>query len=66
MPTRGEGVFLFDTQARGGALIDSVEFGIQLADLSISRIGQDAQWALSQPTFGSANVAAADRRLRRN
>lgn len=53
----GEGVYLFDRADRGGALLDSVRFGPQLADLSIGRLGNSGQWVLCQPTFGSANRA---------
>ncbi len=53
----GEGVFLFDAAASGGRLLDSAQFGLQIADLSIGRIGEDGRWGLTQPTFGSANVA---------
>ncbi|PYI84918.1 MAG: hypothetical protein DME26_12340 [Verrucomicrobia bacterium] len=49
----GEGVFLFDSAARGGALLDSVAFGLQITDLSIGRTGQSGDWQLTQPTFGS-------------
>ncbi len=52
----GEGVYLYDTTANGGGLIDSVEFGMQLPDLSIGR-GADGQWRLTIPTLGQANVA---------
>ena len=50
----GEGVFLFDASYQ---LVDSVEFGVQVTDLSIGRVGHEAEWALTQPTFGAANVA---------
>ncbi len=55
----GEGVFLFDAAYQ---LVDSVEFGVQVTDLSIGRIsdiklGHEAEWTLTQPTFGAANVA---------
>ena len=52
-----EGVFLYDTVANGGALVDSVEFGRQLTDLSIAR-RDDGSWTLGTPTFGGANVFA--------
>ncbi len=52
----GEGVFLHDKPAAGGALLDSVSFGLQLPDLSIGRLAGGA-WGLTRPTFGSANVA---------
>ncbi len=50
----GDDLFLFDA---AGMLLDSVEFGLQLADLSIGRLA-DGTWALNTPTFGSNNVAA--------
>ncbi len=53
----GEGVFLFHTVANGGALLDSVEFGTQLPDLSIGRLNQGGEWLPTQPTFGSPNLA---------
>ena len=31
----GEGVYLFENPARGGGLVDSVEFGLQLPNLSL-------------------------------
>jgi hypothetical protein len=55
----GEGVYLFNSTAAGGALVDSVAFGMQISDLSIGRVGADAHWALTQPTIGAANVAQA-------
>jgi hypothetical protein len=50
----GEGLYLYNNS---GQLLDSVEFGLQLPDMSIGRIGNDSSWALSVPTFGQANVA---------
>lgn len=50
----GEGLYLYDSS---GELLDSVEFGIQLPDLSIGRIGYGGQWALTVPTFGRPNIA---------
>jgi len=50
----GETLYLYDS---GGQLIDSVEFGTQLPDLSIGRIGRNGQWTLTVPTFGEANIA---------
>ena len=52
----GEGLFLYDTIANGAGLIDSVEFGLQIPDMSIGRTGHDAEWTLTQPTFGEANI----------
>lgn len=51
----GEGVFLFDKVNAGGALLDSVEFGLQLADLSIGRL-HGGEFVLTQPTLGTDNL----------
>ncbi len=53
----GESLFLYNAASAGGALIDSVEFGLQLIDRSIGRLS-DGGWTLTQPTFGLANRAA--------
>ena len=50
----GEAVYLYTA---GGALVDAVTFGPQLADYSIGRLA-NGQWGLCVPTFGAANVAA--------
>jgi hypothetical protein len=50
----GEGVYLFDAASN---LIDSVTFGLQLADLSVGRFGSSGEWKLCQPSFGGTNVA---------
>lgn len=50
----GDDLSLFNKPASGGALLDSVNFGVQLADLSIGR-GGDGMWTLCRPTFGTAN-----------
>lgn len=52
----GEGVYFFDGT---GTLIDSVDFGNQIAGMSIGRIGQAGEWMLNTLTLGAANVAAA-------
>ncbi|HOX01489.1 MAG TPA: lamin tail domain-containing protein [Candidatus Paceibacterota bacterium] len=52
----GEGLYLFDSPARGGALLDSIQFGRQLADGSLGRL-PDGQWGLCRPTFGAPNLA---------
>ncbi len=51
----GDSLHLFD---RSGRLLDSVQFGLQLADLSIARMGGAATWALAEPTPGAENRAA--------
>jgi hypothetical protein len=50
----GESVYLYD---KNGTLIDSVEFGLQLPDLSIGRVGYGGNRHLTKPTFGAANMA---------
>ncbi|MHA3774957.1 lamin tail domain-containing protein [Verrucomicrobiota bacterium sgz303538] len=57
LDNHGEGVYLYDSAANGGTLLDSVVFGLQLPDLSVGRIGRDGTWTLTQPTPGTANVA---------
>lgn len=54
--SNGDEVLLFDSVANGGALLDSVNFGPQLLDLSIGRRA-DGSWGLCQPSLGSPNVA---------
>jgi len=54
----GDGVFLFDTEAKARTLVDTVEFGLQIPDLSTGRVGDDHDWGLTQPTFGTANLPA--------
>jgi len=52
----GDAVYLYNSAANGGALLDSVVFGLQVPDLSIGR-GPDGAWVLCQPTFGTHNLA---------
>lgn len=54
----GDSVSLHDVPARGGVLLDSVSFGLQVADLSVGR-RSDGSWGLCQPTFGAPNVAVS-------
>jgi len=54
----GEGVYLYDTIAAGGGLIDSVEFGLQLKGFSIGRVAGGG-WHLTVPTPGIANIIHA-------
>ena len=52
----GDDVFLYASPANGGALLDSVTFGLQLPDLSIGRLNGGV-WGLCKPAFGTANIA---------
>jgi CotH protein/lamin tail-like protein len=54
----GDDLSLNDKPASGGALLDSVPFGLQLADYSIGRTA-DGVWTLCRPTFGAANFVQA-------
>ncbi len=47
----GEALYLYDTT---GHLLDSVQFGSQIPDLSIGRINHGS-WRLTQPTLGQEN-----------
>ncbi len=51
----GDAVVLF---APDGAVLDSVEFGLQLVDRSLGRLA-DGSWGLCEPTFGGINIPAA-------
>ena len=55
----GDAVYLIESPARGGAVLDSITFGIQTADLTIGRVpNASASWVLNLPTPGSANLAS--------
>ncbi len=54
----GDDLTLTRSAAAGGGIADSVVWGQQLADYSIGRC-VDGSWALCRPTFGAANVIAA-------
>lgn len=54
---QGETLSLYDTAANGQTLIDSVTFGLQVADHSIGRTGPGTStWELCIPTIGSFNI----------
>lgn len=50
----GDTLHLYDA---AGVLLDSVEFGHQLTDFSIGRIGCDGRWHLTVPSLGAVNAA---------
>lgn len=54
----GDALYLYDSADRGGVLLDSVEFSLQLPDYSIGR-GLSEEWTLCKPSFGAANVPVA-------
>ena len=55
----GEALYLYDKANPDGSrdLLDSVEFGPQINDFSIGRVGYDRTWKLNKITFGMANIA---------
>ena len=55
----GEALYLYDKPNPDGSrdLLDSVEFGPQINDFTIGRVGYDREWKLNQMTLGSANIA---------
>ncbi len=60
LSANGDAVYLFDLPANGGGLVDFIEFGLQLTDLSIGRFPNGAaNWTLTTPTLGGANISAA-------
>jgi hypothetical protein len=58
LDAEGDQVRLLDSPANGGALLDSVVFGFQIQDHSVSRTGANGDtWALTVPTPGIANAS---------
>lgn len=56
LDSEGDEVFLYDATANGGALLDTLKFGFQITDLTLSRSADDAStWVLTSPTLGAAN-----------
>jgi hypothetical protein len=55
LKAEGDGLYLYD---KAGALVDSVQFGAQVPDLSVGRVGPSGEWRLTVPTLGQANVAS--------
>ena len=55
LKSEGEAVYLFDSPAHGGSLLDSIVFGLQVVDFSIGR-GAHGDWALNRPTPNAPNV----------
>ncbi len=59
LDAEGDTVALYDTTAAAGTLLDSVVFGFQIPDYSISRTSSNsATWALTAPTPNAANPTA--------
>ncbi len=56
--TDGDAVYLYSGSSSGAPLVDSVEFGFQIADKSLSRVCNDKHWTLGEVTPGTENTAA--------
>jgi len=55
----GESLYLLDAPARGGVVTDSIAFGLQVADRSISRVPDGSgTWVLGSATPNAANQPA--------
>src|SRR5204863_7973152 len=51
----GAALYLYDSVANGGALLDSIKFGLQVEDISIGRLA-DGSWGMQCYTLGEAIV----------
>src|SRR5687768_15568779 len=59
LDAEGDQVRLYDSPGNGGGLLDSITFGFQVPDHSVSRTGTSANiWALTTPSPGEVNPAA--------
>src|SRR6185369_3921456 len=55
----GDSVYLFNTLAAGGGVLDAINFGLQAADYSLGRYPNGStNWTLTYPTAGSSNLLA--------
>ena len=52
----GDEVWLYSGSAFGAPLLDSIAFGFQITDKSLSRVCNDRHWALSEFTPAAANA----------
>ena len=59
----GDEIYLLDSPANGGRLVDFIEFGHQLADQTAGRMGFTGKWFLTNPTLGTNNVVQATGRI---
>jgi hypothetical protein len=55
----GDTLTLTRSVAAGGGVADAIPFGAQLPDYSVGRRVTDGGWDMCVPTFGAANVVAA-------
>ncbi|MCX8157486.1 MAG: lamin tail domain-containing protein, partial [Verrucomicrobiae bacterium] len=60
LSVNGGGVYLYDKPANGGGLISAVNYGWQVANLSIGRVPNGStNWGLCLPTPAAGNMAVA-------
>ncbi len=60
LDAEGDTVRLYDTTPAGGTLLDSITFGFQIPNFSLSRTGTTGSvWALTAPTPNAANTTPA-------
>jgi hypothetical protein len=52
----GDQVWLFDAPLRGGALLDAVEFGIQIPGYTLGRHPNQFDWVLTDPSPAQVNI----------
>ncbi|MDG1892734.1 MAG: CotH kinase family protein [Verrucomicrobiota bacterium] len=52
----GDQLWMHDTPARGGGLLDLVDFGVQVPGFTIGRDSQSMQWTLTEPSPGGKNI----------
>jgi hypothetical protein len=60
LDAEGGGIFFYDKPANGGALVDSISYGVQAIHFSIGRIPNGSgEWILNVPTPGAGNSSVA-------
>lgn len=58
--SKGGRIHLFDRLANGGAMLDSLVFGLQIPDFSVGRVPDGTgAWVLCRPTAAAPNVPAS-------
>ncbi len=60
LKSSGDSVYLFNSLAAGGGLLDAIVFGVQAADFSIGRVPNGStNWQLCLPTPAASNTVSA-------
>ena len=58
LSSKGEGLYIYDRLSNQSNLIDAIEFGTQIPNYSIGRVGYYKEWNLNIPSFGLPNTKA--------